>query len=130
MIDLTELRIGNWITVGKSNPIQITGIFNEYIRALVLFPVHDDVNPIPLTPEILEKAGFVKNRNGEPSIEINDIASHLELMVGVDNLHYPSFTQTPQGSEERTVYFNRINSLHQLQNLYFALTGEELTINL
>jgi len=89
----------------------------------------NDLFPIPLTPEILEKCGFVKNRNGEPSIEINDIASHLELMVGVDNFHYPSFTQTPQGDEERTVFFNRINSLHQLQNLYFALCGTELPIN-
>ena len=86
--------------------------------------------PIVLSPDILEKCGFKKNKNGEPCIEINDIASHLELMVGVDNFHYPSFTQTPQGDEERTVYFNRINSLHQLQNLVHTITGEELSINL
>ena len=86
-----------------------------------------DLHPIPISPEILEKCGFVLNRNNELSIEINDIASHLELMSGTGGFYYPSFTQTPQGDEERTVYFNRINSLHQLQNLYYALTGEELT---
>lgn len=119
-----ELRIGNWYLMSGMGNNQ----FEQFINWTQALDFEAYGQPIVLTSDILEKCGFKKNKNGEPCIEINDIASHLELMVGVDNFHYPSFTQTPQGDEERTVYFNRINSLHQLQNLYFALTGEELNI--
>lgn len=135
MIPSSELRIGNLVSF-----VEDANRYKDYhevtdINTQIALCHNGDVDtgelfPIPLTPDILEKCGFKKNKNGEPCIEINDIASHLELMVGVDNFHYPSFTQTPQGDEERTVYFNRINSLHQLQNLVHTITGEELSINL
>jgi len=121
-----ELRIGNWYLMSGMGNNQ----FEQFINWTQALDFEAYGQPIVLTSDILEKCGFKKNKNGEPCIEINDIASHLELMVGVDNFHYPSFTQTPQGDEERTVYFNRINSLHQLQNLVHTLTGEELTVNL
>ncbi|MBP7512574.1 MAG: hypothetical protein KA981_11630 [Bacteroidia bacterium] len=115
-----ELRIGNWLLSAKTGePFQVDSIPNDS---------EITAQPIVLSPDILEKCGFKKNKNGEPCIEINDIASHLELMVGKENYFYPSITQTPDMDEERTVWLNRINSLHQLQNLYFALTGEELNI--
>ena len=131
-MDANELRVDNWITdvyapEGKMFQVkEIHKIRCIYGNAL-LVSKYENLKPIVLSPEILEKCGFELNRNNELSIEINDIASHLELMRGVDGFYYPSFTQTPQGDEERTVYFNRINSLHQLQNLYFSLCGEELT---
>lgn len=129
MITANELRKGNWIYIDNGEKpkyaYQVSGHDIDEVET-----DGSDCFGVPLHPEILEKCGFVKNRNGEPSIEINDIASHLELMGGKDNFYYPSFTQTPQGDEERSVYFNRINSLHQLQNLYFSLTGQELTITL
>jgi hypothetical protein len=127
-MNANELRIGNWLIAvedeygGKKFQID-SGDINEIAHPKYGYKY----GPIPLSPEILEKCGFVLNRNNELSIEINDIASHLELMSGAGGFYYPSFTQTPQGDEERTVYFNRINSLHQLQNLYFSLCGEELT---
>jgi len=135
-IQCSELRTGNIVWDDYSGWMIVTELRKESLH--MRHPKHlvdgsfnyDKIQPIPLTPDILEKCGFKKNKNGEPCIEINDIASHLELMVGVDNFHYPSFTQTPQGDEERTVYFNRINSLHQLQNLVHTITGEELSINL
>ena len=119
MINANELRIGNFIGDKQRPYFPITLDNIKYFHTFL---------PIPITPEILEKCGFKKNRNNEMAIEINNISGHLELNEGGCNYFYPSFTQTPQGGEERTVYFNRIQSLHQLQNLYFALTGEELTI--
>ena len=132
MIEKYDVRIGNTIKYTAHKDLSRT-YHNKTIQ--VTTSIIDDLGHsikqnwfegIVLSPEILEKCGFVLNRNNELSIEINDIASHLELMRGVDGFYYPSFTQTPQGDEERTVYFNRINSLHQLQNLYFSLCGEEL----
>lgn len=123
MIQANELRIGNWVTLDGS----VThGTFQLSIKSFHRFKDNEtDYAPIPLTPEILKKCGFVKNRANELSIEIGDFSTHLEMGFA-DGDFYPSITQTPQGSEERTVFFNRITSLHQLQNLYFALTGEEL----
>jgi hypothetical protein len=132
-MNANELRLGNWVEA-NSPMMQVKEITEHTVGLYMpgseadpfLYDI-DEINPIPLSPEILEKCGFELNRNNELSIEINDIASHLELMSGAGGFYYPSFTQTPQGDEERTVYFNRINSLHQLQNLIYALTGEELT---
>jgi len=140
MVQANELRIGNWVT-HRHFPYDFFNIRSVSKDRLHMINIVDtggyaidynlsDLHPIELTPEILEKCGFKKNRNGESSIEINDIASHLELMEGKEGYYYPSFTQTPQGDEERTVYFNRIRCVHQLQNLYYALTQTELTINL
>jgi len=139
MIQAHELRINNWVT-HRHFPYDFFSIRSLSKDRVHMINIVDkdgyaidyelsDLHPIELSPDILKKLGFERNRNGEPSIEINDIASHLELMAGVDHYYYPSFTQTPQGDEERTVYFNRINSVHQLQNLYYALTGQEITFN-
>jgi len=134
-LQANELRIGNCIYFtgnGENNIVPVIELWAKELvfgyvgNAMCQFYNSENISPIPLTPEILEKCGFILNRNNEISIEINDIASHLELMSGAGGYYYPSFTQTPQGDEERSVYFNRITSLHQLQNLYFALTGEEL----
>ena len=145
MIQSNELRIGNCISYDGWHPdlqlhnkpmpaynVQVAGLNIEDDKIVIECVSGERAfescyEPIPLSPEILEKCGFELNRNNELSIEINDIASHLELMSGTGGFYYPSFTQTPQGDEERTVYFNRINSLHQIQNLYFSLCGEELT---
>jgi hypothetical protein len=132
-MNANELRLGNLVLYSNdSMQCKITEIdgLGMSVEVLATYEITwielDQFEPIHLSPEILGKCGFVLNRNNELSIEINDIASHLELMRGVDGFYYPSFTQTPQGDEERTVYFNRINSLHQIQNLYFSLCGEEL----
>jgi len=119
MINANELRIGNWVLI-ESHITTVNHIMGD----------EDYFLPIPLTPEILEKCGFVKNKVQNDCIELGGIDFHLELMWGKENYYYPMLTQTPQGCEERTVFLNRINSLHQLQNLYFALTGQELEVKL
>ena len=67
----------------------------------------EDFEPIPLSPEILEKAGFEKCSCGGWK------QGELHLYKGFNY-------------ERKRI----IKYLHQLQNLYFSLTGEELTINL
>lgn len=123
--DETETGFGKDY-IGKVDAIQRAKIMVE--GDLHWHPI-DKIKPVAISPDILLKCGFVFNRNNELCIEINDIASHLELMSGAGGFYYPSITQTPQGDEERTVYFNRIDSLHQLQNLIHSLTGSELNVN-
>lgn len=77
----------------------------------------DTFYPIKLTEEWMEKFGFFRNggkyytNTDAPFFELQD-HSNGKLQILKTNF-YPS---------------QRIQYVHQLQNLYFALTGEELTI--
>ncbi|HYH15344.1 MAG TPA: hypothetical protein VD794_08990 [Flavisolibacter sp.] len=80
------------------------------------------LNPIPLTPELLEKAGFEKKKghfNNAITMHYYNMGA-ISLMLGPDGIYY-FFTTTSN---------TPLPYLHQLQNLVFALTGKELTINL
>jgi hypothetical protein len=86
---------------------------------------------VELTPEILEKAGFKEDKEGSylgsleesyplyyNGINIAIIHGEYRLWINIEeDMHY---------SFEWTV----IKYLHQLQNLFFSLTGQELQINL
>lgn len=133
MIQANELRVGLWFKreiPGRNEAwedIQIDegimySIFSESLEYAL-----NDLYPIPLTPEILERAGFVKTEHKLPLLTYYDyrlgncvasvIPSGIEIeFCGLD-------------IEERT-YITKVNHIHQLQNLYFALTGTELTIKL
>ena len=82
-------------------------------------------NPIPLTPEILEKCGFEKVENPKQygwyiSVGNRELcwchADYISLEFKVGQLD--DFCDTIKDID--------CKHLHQLQNLYFALTGEEL----
>jgi hypothetical protein len=87
----------------------------------------DFFTPIPLTEEWLLKFGFIKNTY-----------PNLHWFKCLDNGDKLSITEHKQyGSNKHlSFYFNcggyssidlQLINVHQLQNLYFALTGEELT---
>jgi hypothetical protein len=71
--------------------------------------------PIPLTPEILEKCGFQRATIGGYYKDFEDITVRLFQEEGFYSLEYIG---------------TKIQYLHQLQNLYFALTSEELKVNI
>lgn len=62
----SELQIGDWVQgFVPDSYSRIYGIFNEYRISVIAEPIKayielsvDEVQPIPLTPEILEKNGF------------------------------------------------------------------------
>jgi hypothetical protein len=129
MIKANELRIGNYILINGSivrigyGVIQDVyqknkGIRNQYLNTLT----HE---PIPLTPEILEKAGFVKN----PKNESFDLSIRGMGIIVIDDQDH-SFTIFDNHKDVGFTSASKQISVHQLQNLYFALTGEELDINL
>lgn len=141
-IKATDLRIGNWVNVPRADqsPFRIDGF--EFLRPDSCKIYQDsgmewdspfgkikghpltwelkDLSPIPLTPEILEKAGFkyLEYRN---KFQKTGFDFQLEEQTDVDDL------RLLYGCENFGV---RIHFVHQLQNLYFALTGTELTIRL
>lgn len=126
MIQANELRIGNWITVSgntldtyqTSKPIQVTA---DIIKAI---QEENNERPdamashferIPLSPDTLEKCGFEKESEGGKYWHNDE--TYLK--------HLPPYGyRLVYGVSKIGVY---ITTLHQLQNLYHALTGNELT---
>jgi hypothetical protein len=75
--------------------------------------------PIPLSPEILEKCGFYKFNNAWKLVSDKNKGYTTWIFTIWDNDGEYSYNSAE---------FNPVlTSLHQLQNLYFSLCGEELT---
>jgi hypothetical protein len=119
-----ELRIGNWVNGefanGELKPFQIFRIDGN-----------DDcsgLEPIPLTPELLEKCGFVRSQDeDENSLTLVNGRKTFKWVEGNDGDYFLIY-QTDCGLDYNTAF--ELEHLHELQNLYFPLTGEELEINL
>lgn len=84
----------------------------------------DECSGIPLTEEWLLKFGFEKNDNKSFS------DAFLFIMVGGSKLHINPDNGVVWIVRDGNIFNNPqlIRFVHQLQNLYFALTGEELEI--
>ena len=122
-----QLRIGNIVNFEQTSHI-ITEIASNFCRSVwhrknpgeIYIHGYSEINPIPLTEEWLIKFGF--NRHG----------FHFNLnyfQIIYENGNEFSYEYRFSGIEFNNLYIkNSINYVHQLQNLYFDLTGEELEI--
>jgi hypothetical protein len=125
MIQVNELRVGIMLNVLNpfTNEWKIEAIKGKTIMNFHENPTHElmvnNFKPIPITEEILLKCGFVQCEN-EFWYQKNIIS--ISPSVG---------TYEIQGSKLSLSVMreNPIRYLHQLQNLYWCLCGEELTFN-
>ena len=114
-----ELRIGNYFLrnniASQVHPSIIEDVFNG----------KSNIKPIPLTEEWLLKFGFIKAKFS------SEYWSHYSLINGW-NVALSHHTEESSGVNKGLVYWGdnyvELKYVHQLQNLYFALTGEELII--
>lgn len=128
----SELRIGNWIEYGGAKQISSVNA-DSCCAALKGYKdgkeVHiHNIEPIPLTPELLEKAGFKKVDTEIEEyyyLDLHNWHGDYKLAYFV-NEDITCVTVFHAGA----ILGRLCIYLHQLQNLYFALTGEELDINL
>jgi hypothetical protein len=133
MINAKELRIGNLVWT-KSRPTSINQN-NEVLTIVCMVRVEDcdEYTPIPLTEEWLVKFGFEKNEDGNYDKSIED-SILFEIRIGKDGA-FGAFSSIDTSVEGYFEFFDSalptsiVKNIHQLQNLYFALTGEELTLN-
>tara|TARA_R110000796_G_scaffold95908_2_gene201357 strand:- start:694 stop:1041 length:348 start_codon:yes stop_codon:yes gene_type:complete len=114
-MEAKELRIGNWIKYNFKmqgwNDVQVcANDFHNGFRDDKFVSIN--YKPIPLTEEWLVKFGFEKLKGWDDMFyfEIDDFQIYEYNVSGYE---YDDFN---------------IKNVHQLQNLYFALTNEELTI--
>ena len=103
-----ELRIGNYILNPKNKIIQVEEI-GSYESPLTLFI--DMYKPIPITEKWLIKFGF-------EFIEQKWINEYITIVLFADGYYYLTFNLKQVGC--------KLEYIHQLQNIYFALTGKEL----
>lgn len=141
MIFIDELRIGNWVErIGC--PLKVTGMkgsdiwldsngyeFEHYF--------YDGINPIELTEEWLIKFGLIVNGSNYFYDHVNyyginetmaiDITSYLDEKIVRIGIISAKFDKNGVIDESMNSYeFKHIKYVHQLQNLYHALTGQEL----
>ena len=128
----SELRIGNIIQYSEDSVIfKVIGIHKYGLDVEndieTTYIELDQFEPIPLTEEWLLKFGFVKI-NHQMSLNDGSMTYHYEL--NGDDRHWQLYFNGRVFSINESqllrhhLYHNQY--LHQLQNLYFAVTGEEL----
>jgi len=111
-MDAKELRIGNWV----KNPVSEQEIIYMTADAVGFDPIREAprmahpfeyCTAIPLTEEWLEKFE-----------QLNEWFLELVQCQKGYQIHM----------KKNAFYITKIYSVHQLQNLYFALTGKELEL--
>ncbi len=109
----TVLRIGNLLQDREGIFCRVEELNKDNFRApAIRGPLTSLPNsPIPLTEEILLKCGFKKNTNYTPCGKAIFYKNGYIIYCGV------------------TIEIE-IKYLHQLQNLYYCLTGEELKVKI
>jgi len=110
----TDLRIGNYIMdapIMGDEPLEVHVIFDSLVIHEETTIYRDEMRPIPLTEEWLLKFGFEQKTS-----------SFVIYPVSIKKQTKNAFFYSPTSFHLKYV--------HQLQNIYFALTGEELTMNI
>ena len=113
MINPNDLRIGNWVHVQYNKPYQI-----EHLNQTSSGPyVSMDMNAITISPEIIAKTGFIKVQEN-PAVWEYEGFKIIEAAGG----SYHFYFNEPYGK--------MITYIHELQNVYHALYGNELPVEL
>jgi hypothetical protein len=130
-MEAKELRIGNYVLINRAFGMskkkeQVKKISINYISQLERNN-NGYIQPIPLTEEWLIKFGFddkLLKRIGSTDLYLQADCKELLKEYGV-------YLSTDIGDglcSDPDTFLEGYFYVHQLQNLYFALTGEELTI--
>jgi len=123
MIDVRELRIGNWVENYKKETVFIDKFSNRES-----YFTHDGdcysiskSNPIPITEEWLKKLGFTLP-NAHYLIWYKEGFGAFRILFDVHLKHW-------QVGLSGGRVIRQVKYIHDLQNIYFALTEKELTLN-
>lgn len=111
-----DLRIGNYVyrldignvlcvdEISSSGDVRFKDIEDSIFQI-------EDIKPIPLNEEWLLKFGFVKDK-----------LTNFDWYKDDFEIHLPNYFKWKDSN------LNKIKHVHQIQNLYYALTNKELTI--
>ena len=119
-----ELMVGNWVSYkGKNYKVAMFGSECQkgVLDGILLCPI-EYWQPIPLTEEWLLKFGFKTDfYGGQGNVCYYASKGKFKIYSLEDNKSYQY--------DYTTNMFTMIKHVHELQNLYYALKKQELTIN-
>ena len=125
-INKNELRLGNYLMYQGLYPVYVDSIgdYGFTCRGDEVFPPDNfDIEPIPLTEELVLSHGFVK----DDDVYVNHrIVIYKNRLLGTDE--FDGFYCELQMRHPFETNFVHLQYFHQLQNLYFMLVGNELLI--
>ena len=126
-MEIEELKIGNWVLF-NGYPVQIREL--QYISKIDVY-LDSNVNvatykPMPLTEEILLKCGF-ETESKYDDFKLNGVNIQSCSMRCKTLERFSFYLNLGDENDELN---NKIDYLHELQNLYYALTKKELDIKL
>jgi hypothetical protein len=147
MIQPNELRVGNkFFVIDRKGVVHIPVPIPFTIATIDIFTVkglfpneslhgaphpHEieikDLDPIPLTEERLIKAGFTEDDN-ETFIKRIDKDSFAVSSYNNKEFWWSTYDYNPGMEENAWTWRMEVKTVHQLQNLFFAITGEELNL--
>lgn len=123
-----ELRIGNYYMFADNDGICYRAVKQIKINEFGFMSDYDGVNfgickPIPLTEEWLMRFGFLaKNIHSNFILNEIEIASSVRVIATNERRSFYLDGEIPESMKIK------IETVHQLQNLYFSLTQKELTL--
>jgi len=138
----TELRIGNLVSQNgfqclvysiesamprreeRFNDKVVITLYDSGLATVTL----DQISAVTLTEEWLLKFGFAKQDYTMSGCDIYKLGNII-IMNSFVNPQRESMGITIEGISPPTWSLKDLQWVHQLQNMYFALTGKELTLN-
>lgn len=150
MIKAEDLRIGDLVivnencsleqgTIGKVSEVRSTPLYKENEGSIGLKPISNDrwpwgvlcrnIDPIPLTPEILEKNKF---EVGYPENIYNKFIGSMRGLIrflSIENMHTEWKVFIKYSSLDYRVLLRSVNYVHELQHILWAL-GEDANLKI
>ena len=121
-MNVSELRIGNYYQKEHLEGFERWGVVED----VDFFRSSDELEAIKLTPEIMVLFGF---ENEDDEIDYSEFVKKNVVINSEGSDCQEPFTFKIDSYDASRFISIEIKYVHQLQNLYYALTGEELTLN-
>ncbi|HYC30465.1 MAG TPA: hypothetical protein VEB42_16635 [Chitinophagaceae bacterium] len=133
MVKSNEFRLGNYLLHKTGVRILTVPCTFQHIE-LMAKDGGKDLFPVMLAPANLEKAGFAENKKYALLPESREFVLVMPVM-GSGDISIKAYVKNNKECFARVMMnnvpiSNNVHQLHQLQNLYHALTGQELEIKL
>lgn len=132
MIKAKDLRIGNLLQNERGDHRIVQAIGKDDVLTGLVWEMTENLNPIPLTEDILKKSGFVWENVFDCVV--------ADWKLG-DNFELTSSSYVEEGEWKTDFVFNywncqrdaskmqvEVKYVHQLQNLVYLMTGTELEV--
>lgn len=114
-----ELMIGDYV-IRKNVPKEILIVDTiDSIRGIVYLDLDglgiteklENIEPIPLTQKILERNGFMKSKNGELTLELDNVLGAIEIVL------VSSYDEAYYWWMVNNELITTIKSIHELQHV-------------